>query len=349
MHLFPCPVSVFGLESLIYLTLHNTGSMSPVPQNPKSRHSTVFFIDLNIFTGPTLFTPCQGQILMGPVRSPRPIVKNLARPDGIGISLRKQALFWTCMGLPDKSDDAIYSSSMDGAKVSVVLSPGSGHSLKQLAVDDENLKLYFCDQQGLRVMRCDLDGQILQVLIETGDPSDREDAADESRWCTGIGLSLATGKFYWTQKGPPKGNRGRLFRASIDFPDGKDAKSRGDVETLLQGLPEPMDVAIDDGTDTLYWTDRGEIPIGNSVNSVKMSELKDLGQDASPSLAFRDYHPIMWNLHEAIGIAVDADQQQLYVTDLGGSLYQIDIATGLSKIIHERLGTLTGVAVAYLS
>ncbi|MCP1909526.1 hypothetical protein J2R96_002006 [Bradyrhizobium elkanii] len=78
-----------------------------------------------------------------------------------------------------------------------------------------------------------------------------------TRWCVGIALDPATRKIYWTQKGPPKGGLGRIFRASLDVPEGDSAATRYDIELLFDKLPEPIDLAFDSENRVMYWTDRG--------------------------------------------------------------------------------------------
>lgn len=47
---------------------------------------------------------------------------------------------------------------------------------------------------------------------------------------------------------------------------GESATKRTDVETLFDRLPEPIDLEMDIEQEMLYWTDRGEYPLGNSLN-----------------------------------------------------------------------------------
>jgi len=81
-----------------------------------------------------------------------------------------------------------------------------------------------------------------------------EHRKDYLRWCVGIQVDGEAGLVYWTQKGPPKGGKGKILRCPIDGPrvDGQG------VEVLFDGLPEPIDLALDLEEDWLYWTDRGE-------------------------------------------------------------------------------------------
>ncbi|KAJ5051628.1 uncharacterized protein L3040_001403 [Drepanopeziza brunnea f. sp. 'multigermtubi'] len=56
-----------------------------------------------------------------------------------------------------------------------------------------------------------------------------------------------------------KGGKGRIFRANIEIPRGQDASNRSDIELLFPGLPEQIDLEIDEDSQTLFWTDRGAI------------------------------------------------------------------------------------------
>ena len=105
-------------------------------------------------------------------------------------------------------------------------------------------------------MRVNLDGSQIETLVETGRGDD--DRRDQTRWCVGITLDPKRGKMYWTQKGPDKGNKGRIFRANIEIPKGENAANRGDIEVLFDGLPEPIDLELDLKNRILYWTDRGD-------------------------------------------------------------------------------------------
>lgn len=112
-------------------------------------------------------------------------------------------------------------------------------------------------------MRVNLDGSELETLVQVADwQKEPEKVQDQRNWCVGIAVSPKNGKFYWTQKGPSKGSQGRIFSAGIEFPKGQDAKSRNDIELVIGGLPEPIDLELDDEEKVLFWSDRGELPLG---------------------------------------------------------------------------------------
>lgn len=137
-------------------------------------------------------------------------------------------------------------------------------------------------------------------------------------------MSPATGKFYWSQKGPSRGNKGRIFRADIDFRPGEKAQTRTDIEVLFQNLPEPIDLEIDQENNTLWWTDRGEIPLGNSINCARLDRLAPIERQAT-SQPGKGYTIVARNLHEAIGIKLDKANRHVYATDLGGAVYRVDM------------------------
>ena len=100
------------------------------------------------------------------------------------------------------------------------------------------------------------------------------------------------GHIYWTQKGPEKGEHGRIFRANIEIPSGQTAANRRDITVLFDGLPEPIDLELDLKNRRLYWTDRGDPPRGNTVNRTSV--------DAKLSQEI-----VLNHLMEGIGIALD--------------------------------------------
>jgi hypothetical protein len=135
---------------------------------------------------------------------------------------------------------------------------------KQIHLDKKAGKLYWCDREGMRVMRSNLDGSKVETLVEAGrGDSDRR---DQTRWCVGITIDPVRGHIYWTQKGPDNGERGRLFRAAIEISKGETPASRSDIEIVFDNLPEPIDLELDLKNRVLYWTDRGDPPRGSTVN-----------------------------------------------------------------------------------
>ncbi|KAK7428254.1 hypothetical protein QQZ08_005151 [Neonectria magnoliae] len=308
----------------------------------------LYFLDLGLSTSNPADAFHAGRVMVGspdgrPIKS---LVTSQRVPDGIDISLSTGKLFWTTMGVPSVNDGAVNCSNLDGTGVEEIVPRGLIHTPKQLTVDNENSKLYIGDREGLRVMRCNFDGSELETLIETGKWHDKEEMADQTRWCVGVTVSPATGKFYWTQKGPSKGSKGRIFRANIDFHDGENATNRTDVDLLFQNLPEPVDLDIDHIENVLYWTDRGELPLGNSINRAKLDAVKPL-QGSATSWPGKDYELVCRDLHEAIGIKLDLKNHHIFATDLGGAVYRFDMDGGNRRKVYEGSGALAGISLAY--
>jgi hypothetical protein len=263
------------------------------------------------------------------------LVSGQSLPDGIDISPSTDRIFWTNMGRATSTHDgSVHSAKLDGTDLQTLLPPGSVHTPKQLVVDDAAGKVYFCDREGMSVHRCNFDGSQHKILVQTGCLS--KDQGDMTRWCVGITLDRIRGHIYWTQKGPSKAGKGRIFRAGIDLPAGETAQNRTDIELLLDGLPEPIDLELDEQKQRLYWTDRGEHPLGCSLNSV------DLNVSPQPESQSFKVKVIARHFNEPIGLKLGAGGE-MYVVDLGGSVYRIE--DGEKTLLWRDDACYTGVSL----
>src|SRR5213592_5087466 len=150
--------------------------------------------------------------------SERKVIVSGARvPDGVVVDLEAGHIYWTNMGVPNQNDGSIERVDLDGQNRVTIIGEGKTFTPKQLHLEKKNGKLYWCDREGMRVMRANLDGSNGETLVDTshGDP---RPGPDVTRWCVGIAVDAGRGQFYWTQKGPEKGNLGRLLRANIEIP-----------------------------------------------------------------------------------------------------------------------------------
>ncbi|KAB8346136.1 hypothetical protein FH972_023182 [Carpinus fangiana] len=281
-----------------------------------------------------------GKVLVGDADGSnlKTLVDRQSLPDGLDIVDGR--VYWTNMGIPNRNDGCVMSCALDGSDIQTVIPQGDVHTPKQLTISPKQKKLYFSDREGLRVHRANLDGSEHEILIRNGDFSDKDIQSDPTKWCVGITVDEETGYLYWTQKGPSKGFQGRLFRAPLASPHSPD--NRSDIELLFEGLPEPIDLEVDHKGGYLYWTDRGDLPGGNSINRVSLTEL-DKGGKASDHK-----HEILARfLHEGIGIKLDPANGHMYVTDLGGSVYRFNLdGTGRVKMFEEQ-GVYTGITLLH--
>src|SRR5215470_4952641 len=248
-------------------------------------------------------------------------------PDGIAVDVEAGHIYWTNMGVPPLNDGSIERADLDGKNRRVIIPQGVTHTPKQMHLDKDGGKLYWCDREGMRVMRANFDGS----LVETGRGD--EDAHDQNRWCVGITVDPKFKKIYWTQKGPDNGGQGRIFRANIEIPKGETPANRSDIEVLFDRLPEPIDLELDLANRVLNWTDRGDPPRGNTVNRAPIDTKAD------PEI-------LVTHLMEGIGIALDVPGNRMFVTDFAGSVYSADLDGKNERNFLYAQGNLTGIAYA---
>src|SRR5262249_12217625 len=96
------------------------------------------------------------------------IVTNGRWPDGVAVDVQAGHIYWTNMGVPNLNDGSIERADLDGGNRKVIIPQGVTHTPKQMHLDKANGKLYWCDREGMRVMRANLDGSQVKTLVETG-------------------------------------------------------------------------------------------------------------------------------------------------------------------------------------
>lgn len=287
----------------------------------------VFFLDLS--GGRVLSVNPDGSDLKVIVSEGRKL------PDGIVVDVDAGYIYWTNMGNPKANDGSIDRADLDGSNVTTIIPEGCTFTPKQMQLDKKNGKIYWCDREGMRVMRSNVDGSNIETLVETGyGDADRHDARN---WCVGIALDVEGGKFYWTLKGNDKAGQGRIFRANLKIPEGETPAERTDVELLFENLPEPIDLDLDLANRMMYWTDRGDPPKGNTVNRAPMDAV--LGQQKDPEIIFS-------HLMEGIGLALDLKGGRMFLTDLAGTVYSANLDGSNKKALLIAQGNLTGIAYA---
>ena len=299
----------------------------PMTTDGNGRLGRLFVLDLS---GGRIFS-------MSPDGSDRKIIVTECRhPDGVVIDADAGHIYWTNMGVPNLNDGSVERADVDGLHRKTIVPPGGTFTPKQLHLDKKNKKLYWSDREGMRVMRSNLDGSSIEVLVDTSQGNtDRHDA---TKWCVGITVDPDRGHIYWTQKGPDDAGQGRIFRANSEIPKRQNPANRTDIETLFEGLPEPIDLELDVRNLTMYWTDRGDPPRGNTVNRASVGD----------SVKKQDPEIVFTHLMEGIGIALDLNGERMFLTDLGGSVYSAKLDGTDKKTLRYAQGNLAGIAYAEL-
>lgn len=294
----------------------------------KSTSGRLFFLDLG--AGRILSAKPDGSDLKTIISEGRKL------PDGIVVDAEAGHIYWTNMGSLKANDGSIDRADLDGSNIVNIVPIGGTFTPKQLQLDKKNGKLYWCDREGMRVMRCNLDGSKIETLVDTsqGDPRPGPDA---TKWCVGIALDLEAGKLYWTQKGSDNAGQGRIFRADLEIPKGQTPANRNDIELLYENLPEPIDLDLDLANRTMYWTDRGDPPRGNTVNRAPMDVA--LGKNTAPEIVVHD-------LMEGIGLFLDLKGGRMFFADFGGSVYSANLDGSNKRMLLFAQGNLSGIAYA---
>src|SRR4029077_12134331 len=181
-------------------------AQSTKPKNASEAKATggrLFFLDAS-----------SGRVLSAnPDGSDKKVIATDGRiPDGIAVDTETGYIYWTNMGVPTHNDGSIERVDLDGQNHTTIIPKGETFTPKQMHLDKKNHKLYWCDREGMRVMRSNLDGSKIETLVDTsqGDPRPGPDA---KKWCVGITVDTDRGQFYWTQKGPDNAGVGRILRA----------------------------------------------------------------------------------------------------------------------------------------
>jgi sugar lactone lactonase YvrE len=294
----------------------------------KSTSGRLFFLDLG--AGRILSAKPDGSDLKTIISEGRKL------PDGIVVDAEAGQIYWTNMGSLKVNDGSIDRADLDGSNIVNIVPIGGTFTPKQLQLDKKNGKLYWCDREGMRVMRCNLDGSKIETIVDTsqGDPRPGPDA---TKWCVGIALDLAAGKLYWTQKGSDNAGQGRIFRANLEIPKGQTPANRSDIELLYENLPEPIDLDLDLANRMMYWTDRGDPPRGNTVNRAPMDVAP--GKSTASEIVVHD-------LMEGIGLFLDLKGGRMFFADFGGSVYSANLDGSNKKMLLFAQGNLSGIAYA---
>ena len=127
-------------------------------------------------------------VSLNPDGSDRKVIVTECRyPDGIAVDVAAGHIYWTNMGDPKANDGSIERADLDGRNRKTIVPQGGTFTPKQLQLEKKSGKLYWCDREGMRLMRANLDGSNIETLVDTsqGDPRPGPDA---TKWCVGVAV-----------------------------------------------------------------------------------------------------------------------------------------------------------------
>jgi hypothetical protein len=113
----------------------------------------------------------------------------------------------------------------------------------------------------------------------------------------------------------------------VTFDARRKPAKRPSMLQIFKDLPEPIDLELDPANRTVYWTDRGDPPLGNTVNPAPM----DVATGDAPRV-------LLDGLQEAIGLVLDLTNRYMFFTDLGGLPYAAAIYGADLRLILEDQG-----------
>jgi hypothetical protein len=107
-------------------------------------------------------------VSMKPDGSDRTVIVTECRyPDGIAVDVAAGHIYWTNMGVPAANDGSIERADLDGQNRLTIIPLGGTFTPKQVQLEGKSRRLYWCDREGMRLMRANLDGSNIETLVDT--------------------------------------------------------------------------------------------------------------------------------------------------------------------------------------
>ena len=272
---------------------------------------------------------------MNPDGSDRKVIVTDCRiPDGIAVDVEAGHIYWTNMGVPNLQRWLHRARRSRRKEPQVIVPPGGTFTPKQIQLDKKNGKLYWCDREGMRVMRCE-PRRLAGRNAGRDRPWRRAIGAMQTRWCVGITIDPDRRTHLLDAKRPGQRRaRPHLSRRNRN-PEGRDRRRIAPTSRCSSTACRSRSISSSICKNrVLYWTDRGDPPRGNTVNRAPI--------DAKPPAP----EIVLTHLMEGIGIALDVPGDRMFVTDFAGSVYSAKLdGSGERNFLYAQ-GNLTGIAYA---
>jgi hypothetical protein len=158
-------------------------SQTPEPQSASGDQAAVsrlFLLDLSN----------DHVVSLNPDGSDRKVIVTECRyPDGIAVDVAAGHIYWTNMGNPAADDGCIERADLDGQNRRTIVPVGGTFTPKQLQLENTSRKLYWCDREGMRLMRANVDGSNIETVVDTGQ-GDPRPGPDPAKWCVGVAIDV---------------------------------------------------------------------------------------------------------------------------------------------------------------
>ena len=165
------------------------------------------------------------------------VAHGLDDPHDIALDVAGGKMYWT-----DDSADRIQRANLDGSNIETLVRrtkrsfwggiSGRGDPYG-IALDVAGGKMYWADEGENEILRANLDGSNIEILVSHGLANPH-----------GIALDVIGGKMYWTDD-----SANRIQRANLDG---------SNIENLItHGLIDPYGIALDIAGGKMYWADEG--------------------------------------------------------------------------------------------
>lgn len=260
-------------------------------------------------------------------------------PDGISVDEDGGKIYWSNMGSGlGTGGGTLQKANLNGSGVQTLVGTGQGtQTPKQIQIDEKARYVYWCDREGASLFRASMDrANDVQVMVSRNNTANK-DGSDTVRFGQLVGLVLdhTRNKIYFTDR-----NTGRIHSMGMDIPAGKTASNRDDVQTLVNQRTisghNPIDLALDEASGTLYWTDRNN-------GRVYRGPLNNLGA----------YETLVTGLDEPIGIDLDVANGHMYFSELGNPVTSSGGSVIRANLDGSRRSTIvsgpsiTGLALGF--
>jgi len=251
----------------------------------------------------------------------------IASPDGVTVDLTSGYVYWTNMGsvYGGANLGTIQRMRIETERIETIVPVGTTNTPKQINIDNKARKLYWCDREGAKVWRSELDGTGAEVLV----------SGHGLMQPVGLALDVEKREFYFSDRVTRK-----IYRAGFDAPEGQSPETRPDVDTLFafSTVSAPLDLDLDLEQRKIYWTDR----LRGVIQRAKMDP--PAGYNAENRL---DIETLADGRNEPIGLALDRSDHLLYFTELAGGVFRMSRDGGMPELLSTT-GSASGITLAHL-